>query len=80
MKDITIKVGKLPGRIREVTLPEGSNVGQAIEAAELTAAVKAEDVGGKVTFDVRVNAEEAESSTVLKDGDTVLLVKKIKGN
>ena len=77
---ITIKIGKLPGRIREVTLPEGSSVGAAIAAAELTDPITPGDVGAKSTFDVRVNAEEANADTVLNDGDTVLLVKKIKGN
>jgi hypothetical protein len=77
---ITVKIGKLPGTIRDIALPPGSNVAAAIEAAAIKAPIAAGDVGGTGGWDVRVNAEEATPDTRLADGDTVLLVKKIKGN
>jgi sulfur carrier protein ThiS len=71
METLTIKIGKLPGRITEVALEEGATVAQAIEAAEIT------DIEG---FETRVNGAPAANDAELSDGDNVLLVKKIKGN
>ena len=71
MDAITVKIGKLPGRIMEVALEEGATVEQAIEVAEIV------EIEG---FETRVNGAPATLETTLADGDNVLLVKKIKGN
>jgi hypothetical protein len=71
MDYITIKIGKLPGRIVEISLNGGRTVADAIEAAEIG------DVAG---YEVRANGAPATMTTVLSNGATVLLLKKIKGN
>ena len=71
METLTIKIGKLPGRITEVVLEQGATVAQAIEVAEIS---------GLEGFETRVNGAPATLETTLSDGDNVLLVKKIKGN
>ncbi|HVT16664.1 MAG TPA: hypothetical protein VHQ90_10875 [Thermoanaerobaculia bacterium] len=67
---ITVRVGRLPGRIVEIALNGGRSVGDALAGAEL-------DFTG---YEIRVNSELAQLGDELEDGDTVLLVKKIKGN
>lgn len=67
---ITVRCGRLPGRIEEIALNGGRSVADALEAAEL-------DSSG---YEIRVNGVPAEPETLLAEGDTVLLVKKIKGN
>lgn len=68
---ISVRVGKLPGKISEVALNGERTVSAALEAAEITS------TDG---FEIRVGGQVASSSTPLAQGDTVLLVKKIKGN
>ena len=70
MEHITVRAGKLPGKINEIALNGDRTVSAALEAAELEAD----------GFEVRVNGELAEMSTELREGDTVLLTKKTKGN
>jgi len=79
---LNVKVGKFPGRIVPVTLPEGSTVQTAVEAADIESGIGAADLvrGGASYFEIRVNAEVADADTELKEGDNVLLVKKLKGN
>lgn len=67
---ITVRVGRLPGRIAEIALNGGRSVADALGAAEL-------DPNG---YETRVNGSPADATTELEDGDTVLLVKKIKGS
>ena len=67
---ITVRVGRLPGRITEIALNGGRPVADALGAAEL-------DPSG---YEIRVDGSPADASTQLADGQTVLLVKKIKGN
>ena len=67
---IEVKVGKLPGRVETIALNGERTVEAALEGAEL-------DSEG---YELRANGEEADFDTELKDGDTVLLVRKIKGN
>jgi sulfur carrier protein ThiS len=70
---ITVKVGKLPGTIQEVALDGGHKVGDAIEASEL-------DYSEGEGYEIKVNAQPASPETELKEGDVVLLVRKIRGN
>jgi len=67
---ITVKVGKLPGQIKEVVLNGDRTVQAAVGAAEL-------DASG---HEIRVNTGTGALDTVLREGDTVLLVRKIRGN
>jgi sulfur carrier protein ThiS len=70
MNHILVRIGRLPGRISEIALNGDRTVAAALEAAEL-------DSEG---YELRVNGQTADVETTLQDGDTVLLVKKIKGN
>lgn len=67
---ITVRVGRLPGRITEIALNGDRTVAAALQAAELDSA----------GYEIRVNAALAALDTVLEDGSTVLLVKQVKGN
>jgi sulfur carrier protein ThiS len=67
---ITVKVGKLPGAIQEIALNGDRTVAAALTAASL-------EVG---ECEVRVNASAASPETTVSNGDTILLVKKIRGN
>lgn len=71
MDYITVKVGLLPGTIKEVTLNGGRAVSDALEGAEISSADG---------YEIRINSELGATDTELKDGDVVLLVKQIKGN
>jgi len=65
-----VRVGRLPGRIVNIILNGGRKVKDALEGAEL-------DSDG---HEIRVNGLVGSTETDLKEGDTVLLVRKIKGN
>jgi len=64
-----VKVARLGTAVQEIALTEGQNVGQALTAADLS--VENEEV--------RVNNTSASESTVLRNGDIVTLVPKVKG-
>jgi molybdopterin converting factor small subunit len=64
-----VKVARLGTAVQELALTEGSNVQQALEAAGLE--VENEDI--------RVNSNTASNTTVLREGDIVTLVPKVKG-
>jgi sulfur carrier protein ThiS len=67
-----IKVGQFPGgKIKRVSLNDGSTVADALKAAELSAQ----------GMEIRVNSSVTEEfNMVLSDGASVFLTKKIKGN
>ena len=67
---MTVRAGQLPGVVQEVALEDGATVADALAAAEL-------DSEG---YEIRVNGTPAETTTALSEGQTVLLIKKIKGN
>lgn len=67
---LTVKIGRLPGRIQEIALEDGATVAMALAAAELDSA----------GYEIRLNGSPCGLETSIEDGDTVLLVKKIKGN
>lgn len=71
MDYITVRVGRLPGRIESIGLNGGRTVADALVGAEI------ESTEG---YEIRVNGSVAAGDTQLREGDTVLLVKKIKGN
>jgi len=64
-----VKVARLGTAVQEIALTEGQNVGEALLAADL--AVENEEV--------RVNNTSASETTVLRNGDIVTLVPKVKG-
>lgn len=70
MSNIKVKIGRMPGMIREYDLPEGSTVEDALAEAGLSSE----------GYDVRINGETARSGAELEDGQSVLLVRQIKGN
>ncbi len=67
---ITVNVGRLPGSINPYVLNDGATAADALRQA---------GVSGD-GYELRVNSSAAEASTVLRDGYTVVLVKKVKGN
>ena len=70
MAEMIVRVGRLPGKIEELALGSGAIVADALSIAEI-------DPEG---YEVRVNGSPADMDYELADGDTILLVKKIKGN
>lgn len=64
-----IKVAKLGSAVKEVALDSGSTVGMALEAADV-------DAGD---FEVRVNGNPVGNDALVRTGDVVTLVPKIKG-
>jgi len=68
---ITVRVGKLPGQIQEYALNGERNVRTALQAANMVAQ----------GYEVRVNnIPVTDFATAVNQGDTILLVKQIKGN
>lgn len=68
---ISVKAGKVPGQIREYGLEDGATISDVLREAGLV-------VGN---FEVRLNGNpETDLNTEVEDGDSVTLLKKIKGN
>ena len=67
-----VKMGMLPGKIKEVVLPEGQ---EKLSEALLVGGIKS-----TTGYEVRVNGKVVKDGFVLKEGDNVVLAKKIKGN
>lgn len=67
---ITVRVGQLPGRIQEIALNGERTVSAAVGAAGFAAD----------GFQIKVNSEDAALDTAVKEGDVILLVRKITGN
>lgn len=67
---ITVKIGKLPGTLRELALADCSTVGQALSTAGINPS------GHQITVD----GSPADERTVLSEGAKVILTKNIKGN
>lgn len=70
VRDIFVKVARTGGNAIEVCLNGSHLVEDAIEASGLNI---------KASEEIRVNGEEAEFDTELRDGDRVVLVKQIEG-
>jgi hypothetical protein len=70
---ITIKIAKLPGVFQEIALNGDRTLKTALETAGLLGELR----NG---YSVQVNGESAGLTDGLKQGDTVILSKKITGN
>lgn len=68
---ITVEVAKMPGVMQKVTVAEGATVADALEAANL-----ANETG----YEIRLDGDVVDASTVIEDGATIVLTKMIKGN
>ena len=68
--NMIVKIGKMPGKIEEIALEDGTTVQQALEIVGL-------DSEG---YEIRVNGTASTTSAELSDGNVVLLTKMIKGN
>ena len=64
-----VKVARLGTAVQELALTDGQTVADALVAADLT--VENEDI--------RINNTTASTASVLRDGDIVTLVPKVKG-
>jgi len=64
-----VKVARLGTAVQELALTDGASVQMALEAADL-------EVDNE---DIRVNNSTVSTSTILKEGDIVTLVPKVKG-
>ena len=67
---ITVRIGLLPGMINTIALNGGRKVKDALAGANL-------NPNG---YEIKVQAAPATIETDLKQDDTVLLVRKVKGN
>lgn len=68
--DTHVRVGKFPGTLKEVEVKETSVVADILAIAELTSE----------GYDLRLNGSPASIQDRVEPGDTVYLVKPIKGN
>lgn len=68
---VTIKVGQLPGRVVELTVPKGTTIAGAFESAQL-------DPKSNLA-EVTCNGQPTSLDAKVKDNDTVLAVEKIRG-
>lgn len=66
----TVSAGRMPGTIRQYDVPGGATVQDVLNKAGLT-------VDG---FEIRINGQTANSTDVVEEGQTILLVRQIKGN
>ena len=66
---INVRVGLLPGRIDDIALNGDRTVAAALTAAQL-------DCSG---YQIKVNGQDAGTGDSVKEGDTVLLVRKVSG-
>ena len=67
---ISVRVGRLPGMINTIALNGGRKVKDALAGANL-------DGNG---HEIKVNASPANMETDLNQDDTVLLVRRVRGN
>lgn len=67
-----IKIGVLPGQVKEIAVNCQTRISEAIAVAELGT-----DGEG---YQIQRNGEIVNGNVIVGDGDHVLLVKKIKGN
>ena len=67
---ITVRVGKMPGRIQEVEVEEGATIAEVVEQTGL-------DVSG---FESRINGTTVAMDTVVEEDQDILFFRKIKGN
>ena len=67
---ITVTVGQLPGILNQYAL----NGDRTVKTALTTAGLSSEG------FEVQVDGRKAGLDAELRDGNTVLLLKKVKGN
>jgi sulfur carrier protein ThiS len=68
----TIKIGVLPGQVKEIAVNCNTTIAQAIAVADLGT-----DGDG---YEIRLNGDVVNGDKVVGDGDKVLLTKKIQGN
>ncbi len=84
---IHVSVGKVPGRVESLVLPEGSTVADAFARfSELTGVETRPAPGpigglplGEVYDEVRINNLVVYADETLKEGDICLIVNKIRG-
>jgi hypothetical protein len=67
---ITVRVGTVPGEIRDIALNGDRTVKTALDAAGL-------DPSG---YNIRVNGADADLADEVQADDTIILAKSIKGN
>lgn len=67
---INVRVGTLPGRVRDYVLNGARTVAAAIQIAGIDAA----------GYEVRVNSEPAELAAEVEEGDQILVCKQIQGS
>lgn len=65
-----VRAGRMPGIINDLEVGEGATVATVLELAGLNAD----------GFEVRLDGVETALTTPVREGQTVLLVRKVKGN
>lgn len=71
MDYINVQVAKMPGAMKTIVLEQGSTVADALRIAEIEVAAG---------YEVRVDNDKAEMTTVLNNNAVVIVTKMIKGN
>lgn len=64
------RIGKFPGTLKSIDVPEGAAVADILAVAELS----------EEGYDLRLNGSPASLKDRVSPGDTVYLVKPIRGN
>lgn len=72
MPNVTIT--RVPGRPRQVTVPEGATVNDAILEAGLLSAVESEG------FQPRAGGQRVDLASTVEEGAVITLVQQVKGN
>jgi len=70
MEYITVRIGLVPGAIKEVTLNGDRTVRAALQTAELSGEGR----------EARINGAPATLDSAVSDGDQILLLRQVKGN
>jgi sulfur carrier protein ThiS len=67
---VTVKAGKLPGKVDEYSFEAEPTISEVLGVAGI----------GSEGFEIKLNGEVATLDSECEDGSIILLVKKIKGN
>lgn len=73
MNTVTVKVGKMPGRIEEFVVAEGTSIAELLNTANLSAD------GYEVKMD-SAKVEDLDNTKVSSSTRTVILAQRVKGN
>lgn len=65
-----VRIGKLPGTIKEIEMKGACTIADVISQADLN----------PDGYEIRLNGNPSNLNAIVKEQDTILLVRKIRGN